>query len=243
MQRSHPHASSSRRQRGLSLVELMVAVAIGLFMLSGFAASFVGVKRSFVAQDRLASLQDSERLALGLLTATVQAAGYHPDPLNQPAPVALPSATTEFGSFAPGQGVAGTGDAQAATSLTTRYVIAPGETLADCAGRRNETGAPLLVVNTYTVGADRTLRCSIDGGASSIALVNQVQSLSVLYGAAADAGHVDRYLSADEVTAAGLWNRVRSARITVRFVNPYAGTPGEPATIDWMQHVNLMNRT
>ena len=234
----HRSLSCARRQRGLSLVELMVAVAIGLFMLSGFAASFVGVKRSFVAQGRLAALQDDERLALGLLVATVQAAGYHPDPFNQPAPTALPPAATPFGSFAPGQGLVGT-----ATSLTTRYVTAPGETLADCAGRRNETGAPLLVVNTYTVGADRTLRCSIDGGASSIALVNHVQSLTVLYGAAVDDRQVDRYLSADEVTAAGLWDRVRSARITVRFANPYAGTPGEPATIDWMQHVNLMNRT
>nr|WP_297354621.1 PilW family protein [uncultured Caldimonas sp.] len=243
MHRSLSCARSSRRQRGLSLVELMVAVAIGLFMLSGFAASFVGVKRSFVAQDRLAALQDNERLALGLLAATVQAAGYHPDPFNQPAPIALPSAATPFGSFAAGQGLVGTGDAGTAASLTTRYVVAPGETLADCAGRRNETGEPQLVVNTYTVGADRTLRCSVDGGATSIALVNQVQSFSVLYGAAVAERHVDRYLSADEVTASGLWDRVRSARITVRFVNPYAGTPGEPATIDWMQHVNLMNRT
>jgi len=243
MHRTLASTPPRRRQRGLSLVELMVAVAIGLFMLSGFAASFVGVKRSFVAQGRLAALQDDERLALGLLVATVQAAGYHPDPFNQPAPLALPAADTPSGRFAPGQGLVGTGAAGAATSLTTRYVVAPGETLADCAGRRNETGAPQLVVNTYTVGADNTLRCSVDGGATSIALVSQVQSLTVLYGAAVDDRHVDRYLSADEVTAAGLWERVRSARITVRFVNPYAGTPGEPATIDWMQHVNLMNRT
>lgn len=243
MHRTLRQASPSRRQRGLSLVELMVAVAIGLFMLSGFAASFVGVKRSFVAQDRLAALQDNERLALGLLAATVQAAGYHPDPFNQPAAVALPQATTGFGNFTPGQGLVGTGSAEATDSLTTRYVTAPGQTLADCAGRRNETGAPQLVVNTYTVGADQTLRCSIDGGATSIALVNHVQSLSVLYGAAVDGDHVDRYLPADEITAANLWERVRSARITVRFVNPYAGTPGEPTTIDWMQHVNLMNRT
>ena len=242
MRPSNAH-KPSRRQRGLSLVELMVAVAIGLFMLSGFAASFVGMKRAFVAQDRLAALQDNERLALGLLAATVQAAGYHPDPFEQPAAEALPAATTTFGSFAPGQGLVGAGGAEAATSLTTRYVVAPGQALADCAGRRNEGSAAALVVNTYTVGADRTLRCSVDGGATSIVLVNQVQSLVALYGVAVDDRNVDRYLAADDITAANLWPRVRSARITVRFVNPYAGAPGEPPTIDWVQHVNLMNRT
>ena len=81
------------------------------------------------------------------------------------------------------------------------------------------------------------------GGATSIVLVNQVQSLVALYGVAVDDRNVDRYLAADDITAANLWPRVRSARITVRFVNPYAGAPGEPPTIDWVQHVNLMNRT
>ena len=51
---------------------------------------------------------------------------------------------------------------------------------------------------------------------------------------------IDRYLKAAQVKAAGLWPRVRSVQITLTFANPLA-RPGEPATVAWVQTIDLMN--
>lgn len=245
MTHRHEPRHAVRRQAGMSIVELMVAVAIGLFMIAGFIGSFISMKRAFVAQDRLAELQDNERLALNLLSATVRAAGYHPDPLSTSAEGALPAGTTAYGNFAAGQGIVGTGGHASPThTITTRYVAAPGEALTNCLGQSNTSASPLLMLNTYTIGPQHELMCSLDGGATNTVLVSNVTSMSVLYGTdSSGVDGVDRYLTADEVTAGALWPQVRSARLTVRFANPYASEPGESATIDWVQTVNLMNRT
>lgn len=233
-----------RQQAGFSIVELMVAIAIGLFMLAGFIASFTGMSSAFAAQDGLSQLHDNERLALTVLTHTVRAAGYFPDPLKATAATSLPAATLAgVGDLAAGQGIVGTSvAAPAGETVTTRYVTGAGEAMTDCLGRTNKTGAPLLITNTYSVSADNELVCSLDG--VTTALVSKVKSLTVLYGTDVLAsGGVDRYLDAEAVTAAGLWPQVRTVRIEVRFLNPYAGTRGQPPTVDWVQTVNLMNKT
>jgi type IV pilus assembly protein PilW len=51
---------------------------------------------------------------------------------------------------------------------------------------------------------------------------------------------VDRYLAAADVKAAGLWPRVRSVQLTLTFANPLA-RPGEPASVAWVQTIDLMN--
>lgn len=239
-QRDRLRPGARQGQQGLSIVELMVALAIALFLLAGISSVFLGMKRSFVAQDRLSELQDNQRLALNVLTATVQAAGYFPDPLNQTVVDALPAESGSFGTFAPGQGVVGT-----STTVSTRYLVAPGEPLTDCLGRVNKSAAPVRVVNTYSIGPGKELRCTLDGGATHVTLVGGVTAMSALYGTSSLSGGagVDRYLDADEITAAGLWPQVRSVRMVVRFANPYAGQPHEPETLDWVQTINLMNRT
>jgi len=229
-----------RRQAGLSIVELMVAVAIGLFMMAGFTGSFLSMKRSFVAQDKLAELQDTERLALSVLTNTVRAAGYYPVDVGayQAAETALPADSV----FKAGQGIVGTNTAPAQT-LSTRYVANDHEALTDCLGQTNTSGAAAVIVNTYSISPRQELLCSLDGGATTTPLVGNVKSFSVMYGVdSAGVGNVDRYITADQVSAALLWPQVKTVQISVSFINPYASEPGEPATVDWMQTINLMNR-
>src|SRR5438105_5476481 len=144
---------SRRRQSGLSLVELMVAMTIGLFLMAGITASFVNVKLTFVSQHALAELQDNERLALAILTNAVQAAGYFPDPLSTTSTGALPARKdSSYGNFADGQGLVGTpATLTVGQTLTSRYVAGNGDALGDCLGRRNTTGSPALIVNTFSV--------------------------------------------------------------------------------------------
>ena len=73
--------ASRRLASGLTLIEMMVAVTIGLFIALALSSVFLSLKSAFVSQDQLAQLQDNERLALTILTSSVEMAGYFPDPV------------------------------------------------------------------------------------------------------------------------------------------------------------------
>lgn len=62
--------------RGFSLVELMVAITIGLIILAAVSAVFVNSKRSYSTQDRLSRLQENARFAIQFLTRDIRMAGY-----------------------------------------------------------------------------------------------------------------------------------------------------------------------
>lgn len=66
----------SRLQRGLSLVELMVAMTLSLFIIGGLAAVFVGNSRSRAEIDRANQQIENGRYALQSLTDDIQLAGY-----------------------------------------------------------------------------------------------------------------------------------------------------------------------
>jgi type IV pilus assembly protein PilW len=237
---------SRSAQAGATLVDLMIALALALFILLGLVVMFMHMKTSFTAQDRLSLLQDNERLALTILTASVRAAGYFPDPTASTPEAELPAASGPYGVLAAGQGLVGTGGAGGQSdTLTSRYSVAPGDMqLVNCLGQANTGPTPLVFTNTFSISAAQELLCSTDGGATATPLVSGVSSLSVAYGTdTAGSGQADRYLGAADVTAGGLWPQVRTARITLAFRNPFAGQPGQPDTVSWVQTVNLMNRT
>lgn len=225
--------------RGHSLLELMIALAIALVMMLGLTAVLVQMKGAFVAQDHLAQLQDNERLALTVLTGSVHSAGYYPDPTSTSAAQALPADSGLYGAFAPGQGLVGEDHA-----LTVRYRVPPsGSLLVDCLGQGHTGTASKMLMNTFSVSPppQNELLCSTDGGATTTPLVGNVTGMDVRYGTdSADSGQVDRYLAAAQVKAAGLWPRVRSVQLTLTFANPLA-RPGEPATVAWVQTIDLMN--
>jgi type IV pilus assembly protein PilW len=64
------------REAGFSLVELMVAVTIGLILLAAISSLFVSSKRSYNTQDSLARLQENARFAMHFLTRDIRTAGY-----------------------------------------------------------------------------------------------------------------------------------------------------------------------
>jgi type IV pilus assembly protein PilW len=64
------------RERGLSLVELMVSLVIGLLILAALVALFVNTSRSNRELARTNGLIENGRLAMQLLTSDVQHAGF-----------------------------------------------------------------------------------------------------------------------------------------------------------------------
>lgn len=64
------------RQRGLSLVEIMVAVAISMFLLGGVIQVFLGSKQSYTVNQGLSRLQENARFAFDRIAQDISAAGY-----------------------------------------------------------------------------------------------------------------------------------------------------------------------
>ena len=70
------YTSRPSEQRGLTLVELLVAMAIGLILLTGIFQVFLGSNSIYRTQDSLSRLQENGRFAIELLTQKVHLAGY-----------------------------------------------------------------------------------------------------------------------------------------------------------------------
>lgn len=62
--------------RGFSLVELMVALTIGLVILAAVSSLFVSSKQTYTTQDRLARLQENARFAMHFIVKDLRLAGY-----------------------------------------------------------------------------------------------------------------------------------------------------------------------
>jgi type IV pilus assembly protein PilW len=70
-------SSLNPRMQGLSLVELMVALTIGLIILAGVSTLFVNSKKTYTTQDRMALLQENARFAMQFLIKDLRLAGYY----------------------------------------------------------------------------------------------------------------------------------------------------------------------
>jgi type IV pilus assembly protein PilW len=68
--------STKIRQLGLSLIELMIAMVIGLLLLGGLIQIYLSSKQSYNAQEQLARMQESGRFAMDLITRDLRRAGY-----------------------------------------------------------------------------------------------------------------------------------------------------------------------
>lgn len=66
-----------RRMRGVNLVELMVAMTIGLLILAAVSTLFMDSKRNYMMQDGMARLQENARYAMQTIMRDLRMAGYY----------------------------------------------------------------------------------------------------------------------------------------------------------------------
>lgn len=69
-----PHPMT--RQRGLSMVELMVAITISLLLLAGVIQIFLATRQTYTLQDGMSRLQENARYALERITQDIAKSGY-----------------------------------------------------------------------------------------------------------------------------------------------------------------------
>ena len=65
-------------QKGFSLVELMIALLLGLFLVSGVTGMYISSKQTYRMTDNLSRLQESLRFSLDFMSHDIRMAGYLP---------------------------------------------------------------------------------------------------------------------------------------------------------------------
>ena len=70
------HINYSRKQRGVTLVELMIAVTISSIVMIGIGSVYTSSKRSYKLQEEFSRLQENGRFAINHITRFVRSAGY-----------------------------------------------------------------------------------------------------------------------------------------------------------------------
>jgi type IV pilus assembly protein PilW len=234
----------ARTQRGFTLVELMVTVAIALFLLYGLVTIVDAVRRTSLDQQSLAQLQDQQRFAMTVLTDVVQAGGYFPDPTAWTPASSLPAAAP----YGQGQPFYGTHNAAApGDTIGVRYRTALNDGVINCTGGTNTAFNPSHVyTNSFSIAPGGQLQCSLDG-AAPVPLVNGVTNLTIYFGVkrnfAVTDYNVDTYLTADQMIAAD-WSNISSVRVSLTFTNPLYKGPGggQPPTVTFDRVVEVMAR-
>ena len=64
------------RQRGISLVEIMVALLLSLFLMGGVIQIYLSSKQTYRTQEGNSRLQENGRFAMEILSRQIRMAGY-----------------------------------------------------------------------------------------------------------------------------------------------------------------------
>lgn len=208
-----PSASKGLRpvaQRGLTLVELMIALTIGLVLLLVIGSVYISSRQAFRVQEDNARIQEGGRFALEIIGRSLRQAGNADIPFT-----GLKVAFT-------GTAINGTnGAAGVADTLTTQYDGVIGDS--DCTGT-SVIAANSIIQNHFNLdAANAELQCA---GAIAVApltpaapgapptgqpLLENVEDLQILYGIDSDGDQ-----SANQyVTTPPNWSQVVTARVCV----------------------------
>ncbi|PWQ98932.1 PilW family protein [Leucothrix arctica] len=220
------------KQRGLSLLELMIALVLGLFIIVGISYVYISGKKSSITTDQVSMLQDNGRAVLQQLTDVIQHAGYSSDlvapfddvfiqgavgstscsgSVDSVMEPSLFSAMTNNTTFGDTLGVVYMGD----DSLNT-----------DCAGNElpetcrlggDASSDAAKIYNQFFVANNAAgvpaLNCSGSRSSASEEIAEGVENIQFVYGEDLDAdGIADRYVNSTDVTS---WQEVVSVNITV----------------------------
>lgn len=66
----------NNKQRGMSLIELMIAMVISLVLVGGVGTVYISSKRNYQARDQLSMMDENARVALNALSKHLEHAGY-----------------------------------------------------------------------------------------------------------------------------------------------------------------------
>jgi len=72
----YKNVSNKHRQSGFSIIELLVAVTLGLFLMAALVEVLLSGNRSFTSANHLSRLQENGRIATSMIVTDLKRAGY-----------------------------------------------------------------------------------------------------------------------------------------------------------------------
>ncbi len=221
-----------KNQRGFTLVELMVALVIGLVILLGVAKIFSANRVTYSVLEATGRLQENGQYALNFISQQLRLTGYFPVPYEQT------GTKTAFEERAFGVGsppLIGTEGGGANDSLTLAYYT----TTTDCVGGAPTGGVvdPIQGFTTPSIGGAPGIPASIainaitiTNGASgrpalwcnAVEVAESIENLQIRYGEDTDNdGVVDSFIDFDNIITLGNVMTVQVAILvaSVREVN------------------------
>lgn len=195
-----------RLQGGFSLVELMIAAAIGLLLVAVIGNVYLAGRQSFRDQDEASRLQESGRFVLDIVSRALHDVGrtdFGPANTAGVPPVYLPG-NADFPVIPAGAVALNATDGP--DTITVRYLSGTaGER--DCLGNNTggAVGAPVLVAQTLALnGTD--LRCTVTvgaGAAQTQPLASDIEDFQIMLGIDNNNdGFVDEYAAPTAANAA-----------------------------------------
>lgn len=213
------------RQKGLSIIELMVALVVGMVLIAGVLQVFLSSRNTFAVNEAMSRVQENGRFALEFIARNARQAGYtDPNYTGERPYKVIPSGlkcdllgNVKSSCSANGQGL---------ESDTVSFAFQPPVNSAgqrvDCAGYTVPEGK--VVVNSFTVyeesDSKSSLACQrlILGESNprpfpSAILVEGIDNIQIQYGINTTTDNsVNKYVSANEVSD---WNSVLAIRVAV----------------------------
>ncbi|MCP4275821.1 MAG: hypothetical protein GY779_05650 [Gammaproteobacteria bacterium] len=211
--------SLSRSENGFTIVEMLIATMIGIFIIAGAGKIYMDSKTTFMTRDTVAAATESARFAVQDLRRTLVMAGrgVTEDVDNATAYTTVdnnlrtfPAVSADGSNASAVTGIVDKDD-RGSSAIAIRYAIGP----APCGI------AGTIAANTtvrFFVNANSDLVCEVVGGLSQ-PLVSGVARMRVLYGVDTDEdGYANAYWTAGQVDdrgtiPAGRWPNVVSMRI------------------------------
>jgi len=160
---------SQHSQAGLTLIEIMIAMLIGVFLIGGVLQVFVSTKQTYRMQENLSRLQENGRFAMDFITRDIRMADYRECATNSTVTTAI----------------AGTNDLGLNASDTI--------TLTWATSACGAVAATTSVVYTIATGAGGlpSLFRNINGTNSE--LIEGIENMQILYGADTNADRTPDY--------------------------------------------------
>lgn len=191
------------QHQGFTMVELMVAMAIGLFLISGVFQLFVANKQSTRILNNLSHIQQNGRFAIDQITSILRIAGFKTDPLD----------TISFTVAGSITGIDGVGTAPDEVSIS--FQATPDGLITDC------RGIPLVASVPATTVTNRFYIANDANGISNLfcdapvttPLVEDVANMQIVYGVDIDnSGTANFYVDAALVAD---WSQVIGVQLSL----------------------------
>jgi len=232
---------NKKQQLGLTLVELMIAMVIGLVLVGGVIQIFAANNQTYRVTENMSRVQENGRFALDNLGRIIRLAGFKGDTETSPGAeyvtntTASPSVTFTNGQTVSGiDGGVGGAALDQSDDLFIRYRGASLGSMTDCIGTNIGQGTAFAgnnVVNRYYVNNGSLMCHSSAAPAVPQPLIDNVVSMQILYGMTTDPAafhdvQAECYLPASAAIGAGTdctslnFEQVVSVRIRLLLSTP-----------------------